>query len=211
MFKENFPTNTQVWYCLSHWNDCRQRGVIGVTYGCYNRNHTRSGTSVIRRSSVPPCAWVGPTTNRSQPNTVAKSEAAPPWRFVVAEPNHSWWWLFKSPTNRKEACKSSVCTVSQLLTLFNSRLRVNVNSRAFSSANEVDRVLLSANSINLNKEDEFGRSFINIKNNNGKRTDPCGTPWLGEEEEEVIPSITVIWFLSIRYDLSRSCEIPLIP
>ena len=34
--------------------------------------------------------------------------------------------------------------------------------------------------------------------------------WLIEEEEEVIPSITVIWFLSLRYDLSHSCETPLI-
>ena len=68
--------------------------------------------------------------------------------------------------------------VSQLLTLLSSWLRVNVNSRAFSSANEVDRVLSSANSINLNKEDEFGRSFINNRNNNGPGTDPRGTPWL---------------------------------
>ena len=28
MFQENFPTHTQVWNCLSHRNDCRQRGVI---------------------------------------------------------------------------------------------------------------------------------------------------------------------------------------
>ena len=101
--------------------------------------------------------------------------------------------------------------VSQLLTLLSSWLRVNINSRAFSSANEVDRVLSYANSINLNKDDEFGRSFINIRNNNGPRTDTCGTPWLIEEEEEVIPSITVIWFLSLIYDLSHSCETPLIP
>ena len=67
--------------------------------------------------------------------------------------------------------------VSQLLTLLSSRLRVNVNSRAFSSANEVDRVLSSANSTNLNKDDEFGRSFINITNNNGQRKDPYGTPY----------------------------------
>ena len=88
--------------------------------------------------------------------------------------------------------------VSQLLTLLSSLLRVNVNSRAFSSVYEVDRVLSSANSINLNKDDEFGRSFINIRNNNGPRTDPCITPWLIEEEEEVKPSIAVIWFISLR-------------
>ena len=55
--------------------------------------------------------------------------------------------------------------VSQLLTLLCWWLRVNVSSIAFSSANEVDRVLSSANSINFNKDDEFGRSFINIRNN----------------------------------------------
>ena len=53
---------------------------------------------------------VGPTTNWSQPETVEKSKAATPWRFVMVEPNHSWWWPFKSPTNRKEARISSVCT-----------------------------------------------------------------------------------------------------
>ena len=51
--------------------------------------------------------------------------------------------------------------VSQLLTLLSSQFRVNVNFRAFSSANEIDRVQASANSINLNKEDVFGRSLIN--------------------------------------------------
>ena len=34
--------------------------------GATTETRTRSGTSVIRRSSVPPCAWVGPTTNWSQ-------------------------------------------------------------------------------------------------------------------------------------------------
>ena len=28
MFQENFSTHTQVWNCLSHRNDCRERGVI---------------------------------------------------------------------------------------------------------------------------------------------------------------------------------------
>ena len=28
MFQESFPTHTQVWNCLSHQNNCRQRGVI---------------------------------------------------------------------------------------------------------------------------------------------------------------------------------------
>ena len=102
MFQKFFRTNTQVWNGLSHRNDCRQRGVIWVTYGCYTATHTRSRTYVIRRSSVPPCALVRPTTNWSQPDTVATSKAATPWRFVVVDPNHSWWWPFKSPTSRGE-------------------------------------------------------------------------------------------------------------
>ena len=70
MFQKNFPTHTQVWNHMSHQNDCRQRGVIWVTYRCFNKTHTRSGTSVIRRSSVPPRASVRPTTNWLQPWTV---------------------------------------------------------------------------------------------------------------------------------------------
>ena len=46
--------------------------------GATIETRTRSGTSVIRRSSVPPRAWVGPITNWSQPDTVAKSKAATP-------------------------------------------------------------------------------------------------------------------------------------
>ena len=57
----------------------------------------RSGTTVIMRSSIPTNAWVGPTTNWSQLDTVAKTKAATPWLLVVAEPNHSLWWPFISP------------------------------------------------------------------------------------------------------------------
>ena len=78
------------------------------------------------------------------------------------------------------------------MTLFSSLLRVHVNSRAFSLANEVDRVMSSANIMNLNKDDEIGRSFINNRNKNVPSTEPCGTKLLIKEEEEVIPSITVI-------------------
>ena len=38
LLQENFPTHTQVWNCLNHRNDCRQRGLILVTYRCYNSN-----------------------------------------------------------------------------------------------------------------------------------------------------------------------------
>ena len=40
--------------------------------GATTEIRTWSGTSVIKRSSVPPRAWVGPITNWSQPDTVAK-------------------------------------------------------------------------------------------------------------------------------------------
>ena len=46
--------------------------------GATTENRTMTGTSVIRRLRVPPRAWVGPTTNWSQPDTVAKSMAATP-------------------------------------------------------------------------------------------------------------------------------------
>ena len=77
--------------------------------GATTATRTRSGTSVIRRSRVPPHAWVGPITSWSQPDTVAKSRAAIPRWFVVVEPNHYWWWPFKSPTNRNEARASFAC------------------------------------------------------------------------------------------------------
>ena len=85
-----------------HQNDCRPRWVSRVTHECDNSNpYTRSGISVIRRSSFPQRARFGPTTNWSQPETDARSKAATPWRFVIAESNHCWWWPLISPTNRK--------------------------------------------------------------------------------------------------------------
>ena len=83
--------------------------------GATTVTRTKSGTSVIRRSSVPPSAWVGPTTNWLQPETVAKSKAATPWQFLVVESNHSWWWPFKSPRKWKEARTSSTCMAALML------------------------------------------------------------------------------------------------
>ncbi|KAK4316552.1 hypothetical protein Pmani_012327 [Petrolisthes manimaculis] len=48
------------------------KGPIGET----TATSTRSRTSVITRSRVPPLTWVGPTTNWSQPETDEKSKAA---------------------------------------------------------------------------------------------------------------------------------------
>ena len=56
-FQENFPTNSHVWNSLNHLIDHQQSGMIWVTYGCRTSTCARSGTSVIRRSSVLPRAW----------------------------------------------------------------------------------------------------------------------------------------------------------
>ena len=94
MFRDNFPTNPQVLNRLSQQNDCRQRGVIWVTMSARTASWTRSGTSVINRSSVTPHAWVVPTTNWLQPETVESKALTSRW-FVVLEPNYSWWKPFK--------------------------------------------------------------------------------------------------------------------
>ena len=67
----------------------------------------RSWTSVIRRSRVPPHAWVGSITSWSQPDAVVKSRVITLSRLLVLEPNHSWWWPFMSPINKNVACTSS--------------------------------------------------------------------------------------------------------
>ena len=46
----------------------------------------------------PPRAWVGPTP---QPDTVAKSKAAIPWRFMVVEPNPSYTCHWNHPQTGK--------------------------------------------------------------------------------------------------------------
>ena len=115
MFKENFPTNTQVGTAWVIKMTANQEDWSELTMGAPTPTHTRSGTSVIRTDvpdPPPPCALIGLTTNWLQPHTVAKSKAATTWRFVVVEPNHYWWWPFKSPTNRKEALTSSACTAA---------------------------------------------------------------------------------------------------
>ena len=55
MFQENFPTHTQVWNCLSHRNDCRERGVIWVTESVIqqqpvlNQEHQSTGGQVFHQ------------------------------------------------------------------------------------------------------------------------------------------------------------------
>ena len=77
MFQENFPTNTQslVPPEPSKQLPTERSDLSYLLIGATIATCTRSGTSVLRRSSVPPRAWVGPTPNLSQPETVAKSKS----------------------------------------------------------------------------------------------------------------------------------------
>ena len=119
MFQENFSTHTQVWNCLSHhpkwptskwlwtkWNDLSYLSVL-QQQPVLNEKYQSSGGQVFQHVH-----GFGPTTNWSQPETVAKIKAASLWRFVVVEPNHSWWWPFKSHTNTKETRTSSAFTAA---------------------------------------------------------------------------------------------------
>ena len=110
MFHETFPLTHKFGTAWAIKMTADREGWSELSIGATTATRTKSGTPVIRRSSVQPRAWVVPTTNWSQPETVAKSEATTPWLFVVVEPNHSWWWPLKSPTNRKEARTSSAST-----------------------------------------------------------------------------------------------------
>ena len=70
--------------------------------------HNRSGTSVIRRARCS-TARMGRADNLITTRHSCEVKGCSTWRFVVVEPNYSWWWPFKSPTNRNEARTSSAC------------------------------------------------------------------------------------------------------
>ena len=89
MSKENFPSNTQK-PPPSKWPPTERSDLIYIWELYTTAIPNWSGTSVIRRSSVPPSAWVGQKTNCSRPDTVANLQ-------------HSWRWSFQSPANRKES------------------------------------------------------------------------------------------------------------
>ena len=62
MFQENFSTNTQVWNRPSHRNNCGQRSDLSYPW-VLQQQPVLGQKQVIRKSSVKPRAWVGPTTN----------------------------------------------------------------------------------------------------------------------------------------------------
>ena len=108
LFRNNFSTNIQV---VTVWaiemtadRDKRSELTMGAaTATVLGQEHQSSGGQVFHHVH-----WLDrQTCNWSQPDTVAKSKAVAPWRFVIGDPYHSWWWPFKSPANRKEVCRQS--------------------------------------------------------------------------------------------------------
>ena len=59
--------------------------------------------------------------------------------------------------------------------------------------NGSETVLSSAKSKNLKISEEFGRSLINNRNNNGPSTLPWGTPWDTGRIRELVPLIEAYW------------------
>ena len=56
----------------------------------------------------------------------------------------------------------------------------------------VNILLSSANRLSGDRTSS-GKSFINMRNNTGPRTDPCGTPLVTLHASEVDPLITTLW------------------
>ena len=79
--------------------------------GATTATHTRSGTSVIRRSSVPPRAWVGPTTNWSQPDS-CEVKGCITMTICGCRTQPLLMMAIESLTSRKEASTSSACTAA---------------------------------------------------------------------------------------------------
>ena len=82
MFPENFPLKLKFGTTWANEITADKEEWSELPIGATTVIRTRSGTSVIRRSRVPPRARVGPTTNRSQEETVYASKSVTPWRFV---------------------------------------------------------------------------------------------------------------------------------
>ena len=62
MFQENFPSNKQVWNRLRHRMTADREERSELPFGAMTVTSNRSGTTVIRRSSIPPHTRVGSTT-----------------------------------------------------------------------------------------------------------------------------------------------------
>ena len=111
MFQKNFPTHTSLeppepskWLPterseMSYLSVLQQQPIL-------SQEHQSWGGQVFHHVH----GWGRQPIDRNQ--RLAKSKAATPWQFVVVEPNHSWWWPFKSPTNMTEARTSSACTAA---------------------------------------------------------------------------------------------------
>ena len=68
----------------------------------------------------------------------------------------------------------------------------------------------SANSF-IHDRTTSGRSFINIKNNIGPNTLPCGIPLVTFADFELLPSITTFCDLPVKNSFIQLCTFPWIP
>ena len=111
MFRENFPTHTQVWNCLSHRNECRQRRVIWVTYRCYKdnlylvRNNSRQKVKCFTTCM----GWADNQLTATGDSCEVKGCNSMTVRGRRTQP---LLMTFQSPTNRKEGRASSACTAA---------------------------------------------------------------------------------------------------
>ena len=95
----------------------------------------------------------------------------------------------------------SCCEISSLL---RSSWRLSLSE---SSTTTPYKRVSSANSLTVEVR-PFGRSLMYVRNNNGPRTGPCGTPEVTGEEGDVAPSQMTVWtlLLFIVFYGSSTCK-----
>ena len=74
-----------------------------------------------------------------------------------------------------------------------------------------ERVLSSANKVNLKFCEQCGRSFMKMRNSNGPRIDPWGTPIDMGRLSECASAMVTCCVRFVRYDLNQSLVMPRIP
>ena len=83
-------------------------------------------------------------------------------------------------------------------------------SLSFSSLTRVNTLVSSANfNSELNRSES--ESFMDIKNSNGPRTDPCGTPLVTEIQLEQRPFIQTLCFLTLSHSFIHNQSYQTLP
>jgi hypothetical protein len=77
---------------------------------------------------------------------------------------------------------------------------------------EKNRFASSANIWKSKRSEQYSKSLIYKRNNNGPKTEPWGTPQETYTSSElIIPLIETYYFLFDKYDLNHSLAMPRIP